>query len=47
MEMTLEVVVLPVSNIDRSIAFYRDQAGFHLDHDIPSEYAGLGEWAGR
>lgn len=26
MNWTLEVVVLPVSDIDRSIAFYRDQA---------------------
>ena len=29
MDWTLEVVVLPVSDIDRSIAFYRDQVGFH------------------
>ncbi|SMQ71517.1 VOC family protein [Agreia sp. VKM Ac-1783] len=33
MDWTLEVVVLPVSDIDRSIAFYRDQLGFALDHD--------------
>ena len=33
MDWTLEVVVLPVSDIDRSIAFYRDQVGFALDHD--------------
>lgn len=33
MDWTLEVVVLPVSDIDRSVAFYRDQVGFHLDHD--------------
>jgi catechol 2,3-dioxygenase-like lactoylglutathione lyase family enzyme len=33
MDWTLEVVVLPVSDIDRSIAFYRDQIGFALDHD--------------
>jgi predicted enzyme related to lactoylglutathione lyase len=32
MDWTLEVVVLPVSDIDRSIAFYRDQVGFELDH---------------
>jgi catechol 2,3-dioxygenase-like lactoylglutathione lyase family enzyme len=30
---TLEVVVLPVSDIDRAKAFYTDQVGFHLDHD--------------
>jgi predicted enzyme related to lactoylglutathione lyase len=34
---TLEVVVLPVSDIDRSIAFYRDQVGFVLDHDTRSK----------
>jgi catechol 2,3-dioxygenase-like lactoylglutathione lyase family enzyme len=33
MDWTLEVVVLPVSDINRSIAFYRDQVGFALDHD--------------
>ena len=33
MDWTLEVVVLPVTDIDRSIAFYRDQVGFVLDHD--------------
>ena len=33
MDWSLEVVVLPVSDIDRSIAFYRDTVGFHLDHD--------------
>jgi catechol 2,3-dioxygenase-like lactoylglutathione lyase family enzyme len=38
MDWTLEVVVLPVSDIDRSIAFYRDQIGFHLDHDTRNEH---------
>jgi catechol 2,3-dioxygenase-like lactoylglutathione lyase family enzyme len=33
MDWTLEVVVIPVSDIERSIAFYRDQVGFTLDHD--------------
>ena len=33
MDWTLEVVVLPVSDIDRAIEFYRDQVGFALDHD--------------
>jgi catechol 2,3-dioxygenase-like lactoylglutathione lyase family enzyme len=37
MDWTLEVVVLPVSDIDRSVAFYRDQVGFHLDHDTRNE----------
>jgi catechol 2,3-dioxygenase-like lactoylglutathione lyase family enzyme len=38
MDWALEVVVLPVSDIDRSIAFYRDQVGFHLDHDTQNEH---------
>ena len=33
MDWTLEVVVVPVSDIDRAIAFYRDKLGFNLDHD--------------
>jgi predicted enzyme related to lactoylglutathione lyase len=33
MDWTLEVVLLPVSDLDRAIAFYRDQVGFELDHD--------------
>jgi catechol 2,3-dioxygenase-like lactoylglutathione lyase family enzyme len=38
MDWTLEVVVLPVSDLDRSIAFYRDKVGFDLDHDTTNEY---------
>ncbi|MGH8950076.1 MAG: VOC family protein [Acidimicrobiia bacterium] len=38
MDWTLEVVILPVSDIDRSVAFYRDQVGFHLDHDTTNEH---------
>ena len=37
MDWTFEVVLLPVSDIDRSIAFYRDQVGFDLDHDTRTE----------
>jgi catechol 2,3-dioxygenase-like lactoylglutathione lyase family enzyme len=33
MDWTLEVVILPVSDIDRAIEFYRDRVGFELDHD--------------
>jgi catechol 2,3-dioxygenase-like lactoylglutathione lyase family enzyme len=33
MDWTLEVVVVPVNDVDRAIAFYRDQVGFRLDHD--------------
>ena len=38
MDWTLEVVLLPVSDIDRAIAFYRDKVGFHLDHDTTNEH---------
>lgn len=38
MDWTLEVVVLPVSDIDRSIGFYRDKVGFHLDHDTHNKH---------
>jgi catechol 2,3-dioxygenase-like lactoylglutathione lyase family enzyme len=37
-DWTLEVVVLPVSDIERSVAFYRDQVGFELDHDTTNEH---------
>jgi catechol 2,3-dioxygenase-like lactoylglutathione lyase family enzyme len=33
MNWTLEVVVVPVGDVDRATAFYRDQLGFALDHD--------------
>ncbi len=37
MDWTLEVVVVPVTDIDRAIAFYRDQLGFHLDHHTQAQ----------
>lgn len=33
MDWTLEVVVVPVSDVDRAKAFYADQVGFVVDHD--------------
>ena len=33
MDWKLELVSIPVSDVDRSIAFYTEQVGFHLDHD--------------
>ena len=33
MDLRLELVVLPVSDVDRAKAFYVDQLGFHADHD--------------
>ena len=47
MDWTLEVVVLPVSDIDRSIAFYRDQVGFHLDHDTHNEHMHIAQLTPR
>src|SRR3954467_4407374 len=34
MEMKLELVLLPVKDVEESIAFYQDKVGFHLDHDV-------------
>ena len=34
MEMRLEVVPLPVVDVDASLAFYVDKVGFVLDHDV-------------
>jgi catechol 2,3-dioxygenase-like lactoylglutathione lyase family enzyme len=34
MDMRLEAVPMPVSDVERSLVFYRDAAGFHLDHDV-------------
>jgi catechol 2,3-dioxygenase-like lactoylglutathione lyase family enzyme len=33
MQWTLEVVVVPVADVDRAKAFYTDQVGFLVDHD--------------
>jgi catechol 2,3-dioxygenase-like lactoylglutathione lyase family enzyme len=38
MDWTLEVVVLPVSDIGRAVEFYRDKVGFTLDHDTQNEH---------
>jgi len=37
-DWTLEVVIVPVSDLARSIAFYRDQVGFVLDHETENEH---------
>jgi len=34
MEMKLEVVPIPVSDVDAAKAFYAEKVGFHLDHDV-------------
>ena len=33
MDFRLELVAIPVSDVDRAKAFYVDQAGFNADHD--------------
>jgi predicted enzyme related to lactoylglutathione lyase len=33
-DFKLELVVIPVSDVDRAKAFYVDQAGFSADHDF-------------
>ena len=34
MDMKLELVPVPVIDVDRAKAFYVDKVGFHLDHDV-------------
>ncbi|HKF36334.1 MAG TPA: VOC family protein [Ktedonobacteraceae bacterium] len=34
MEMKLELVPVPVSDVDRAKAFYVEKVGFHADHDV-------------
>ena len=34
MDMKLELIAVPVSDVDRAIAFYTDKAGFNLDCSI-------------
>ena len=35
MEWKLELVVVPVTDVDRAKRFYADQLGFAVDHDTP------------
>lgn len=34
LEMKLELVPIPVSDLERAKAFYTKKVGFHLDHDV-------------
>src|SRR5215204_3380390 len=34
MDMKLELVVIPFSDMDRARMFYADQLGFNLDHEV-------------
>jgi catechol 2,3-dioxygenase-like lactoylglutathione lyase family enzyme len=33
MDLKLELVAVPVTDVDRAKAFYTERAGFHADHD--------------
>ena len=33
MQMKLELIIVPVSDVDRAKAFYTEKIGFHADHD--------------
>ena len=37
MDMRLELVPVPVSDVDRALVFYVEKVGFHLDHDVGNE----------
>ncbi|WP_018683061.1 VOC family protein [Actinokineospora enzanensis] len=44
MQWTLEVVAVPVGDVDAAIGFYAEKLGFHLDHDVqagPARYVQL------
>jgi predicted enzyme related to lactoylglutathione lyase len=47
MDWTLEVVIVPVSDLSRSIAFYRDQVGFELDHETKNEHMHIAQLTPR
>ena len=34
MDLKLEVIGIPVSDVDAAKTFYVDKVGFHLDHDV-------------
>jgi catechol 2,3-dioxygenase-like lactoylglutathione lyase family enzyme len=34
LDMKLELVPIPVSDVDRAKAFYSEKIGFHVDHDV-------------
>lgn len=37
MDWKLELVVVPVTDVDRAKAFYAEKVGFNADHDFPVE----------
>jgi len=46
-DWTLEVVIVPVSDLDASIAFYRDKVGFDLDHDTRNDHMHIAQLTPR
>jgi len=46
-DWTLEVVIVPVSDLGAAIAFYRDQVGFDLDHDTQNEHMHIAQLTPR
>ena len=46
-DWTLEVVIVPVSDIDRAIDFYRDRVGFELDHHTTNEHMDVAQLTPR
>lgn len=47
MDWTLEVVIVPVADIDRAIEFYRDHVGFELDHHTVNEHMDVAQLTPR
>ncbi|MFD1504964.1 VOC family protein [Georgenia yuyongxinii] len=47
MDWTLEVVVVPVSDIDRAVDFYHDKLGFDLDHRTTNEHMDVAQLTPR
>jgi predicted enzyme related to lactoylglutathione lyase len=47
MDWTLEVVIVPVSDIGRAIEFYRDRVGFALDHRTTNEHMDVAQLTPR
>ncbi|MFF2387948.1 VOC family protein [Agromyces sp. NPDC058104] len=47
MDWTLEVVIVPVADLDRSIEFYRDRVGFELDHHTVNEHMDVAQLTPR
>lgn len=37
LDMKLELVPVPVTDVDRAKAFYVEKVGFHADHDVDSD----------